>query len=76
MAPGDGEAQDGVDISHLVGLMGLPPEEQSLGVRFYTVPIELSHEVQRVGEALIQRLERLLASEDIVPPDVVEEYQV
>lgn len=67
-ANGEGEV---MRDSHLVGLTGLPRGDPPTGVRYHTVPIKLFHEVQPVGEALMQWLEVLLSCGEIVPPDVV-----
>lgn len=58
------------EVSHLVGLTGLPKEPQ-LGVRYHAVPIKLFHEVRVLGEALMVWLEELLQTGAIVPPDVL-----
>ncbi|KIW03435.1 uncharacterized protein PV09_05205 [Verruconis gallopava] len=55
--------------SHLVGLTGLPNDPMT-GVTQHIVPIKLHHEVPAIGEAMMVWLEKLLASGNILPPEV------
>lgn len=64
---GDKERQH----SHIIGLTGLPKGDPPQGTRYHTVPIKLFHEVQQVGETLMQWLEILLSKGELVAPDVV-----
>ncbi|KPM42739.1 hypothetical protein AK830_g3799 [Neonectria ditissima] len=58
--------------AHLVGLSGLPKQDQPAGVIFHTIPVKLYHEVAEVGEALSSWLERLLATRALVPPRIID----
>ncbi|KAK7425154.1 hypothetical protein QQX98_000068 [Neonectria punicea] len=58
--------------AHLVGLSGLPKQDQPAGVIFHTIPVKLYHEVPEVGEALSSWLERLLATRALVPPRIID----
>ncbi len=58
-------------LSHLIGLAGLPKEQAPSNVAYHTVPIKLFHEVPAVGEALVLWLERLLESGLVLPPEVL-----
>lgn len=54
-------------LAHLVGLSGVPKEEDET-VRRHMVPIKIQHESTVVGEALMTWLERLLESDSVKPP--------
>ncbi|KAF5006231.1 hypothetical protein FDECE_7391 [Fusarium decemcellulare] len=58
--------------AHLVGLSGLPKNDQTAGVIFHTIPVKLYHEVPEIGEALSSWLERLLSSRALVPPRIID----
>ncbi|KAM0455192.1 hypothetical protein ACHAO4_004068 [Trichoderma viride] len=58
-------------MSHLVGLTGLPKETAPEGIAYHTVPIKIFHSVPAVGEALVLWLERLLEQGLIKPPPII-----
>lgn len=57
--------------SHLVGLTGMPVNDDTTNVVLHSVPIKLFHEVPAVGEALSAWCERLLLKGLLIPPDVI-----
>jgi NADPH:quinone reductase-like Zn-dependent oxidoreductase len=59
----------GTEQSHLVGLTGLP-KVAAEGVRHHKVPIKSFHDIPKIGEALMEFLERLLLSKRLIAPEV------
>lgn len=55
--------------AHLVGLTG-SPKEPTPGVVYHSVPIKAFHEAPRIGEGLMIWLERLLALNLFLTPDI------
>ncbi|KAL4913328.1 chaperonin 10-like protein [Aspergillus aurantiobrunneus] len=58
--------------AHLLGLTGLPKEEdRDERIRYHTVPIKLFHSSREVGEAMVGWLERLIGTGALQLPEVV-----
>lgn len=65
-----GKALSPDNHAHLLGLAGLP-KEQDPGIRYHAVPIKLFHSSPAVGEAIVCWLEHLLQSTNLTLPEIV-----